>query len=198
MSRIIRQNISNGVKAAALIIARGGSKRLPGKNNLDFAGKPVFAWNIVKAKKFFPKVYFSSDSSEMLAAAKKFGAITIKRPPELAADDVANIPVFLHAFEGMDNPDMLVSLQSNSPTVPEDLIARALAIMEDPGILELTTVDRKLKIHGSIWAIKRERLLNYGDPFIYKAEVFMLDDSVDIHTREDFEQALLQLKNMNP
>ena len=182
------------MKTAALIIARGGSKRLPGKNSLDFAGQPVFAWNIEKAKKFFPAVYFSSDSKEMLEAAKKYGAITIERPPELAEDNVPNIPVFVHAYQFMDNPDLLVSLQSNSPTLPEYQIKRALAIMEIPDIQELITIDKKLKVHGSIWALRRARLLNYGDPFEYKAEIFMFDDSVDIHTREDFENAKIQFK----
>lgn len=182
------------MRAAALIIARAGSKRLPGKNNLDFEGQPVFVWNLRKAKKFFPAVYFSSDSPEMLRRAREEGAHAIERPLELAADDMPNIPVFLHAFAHMNDPDLLVSLQANSPTLPEALIAQALAIMALPGILELTTVDKNMKIHGSIWAIRRERLLNYGDPFAYKAEVFLLDDSVDIHTAPDLEAARRQLK----
>lgn len=185
------------MKTAALIIARGGSKRLPGKNLLEFAGKPIFVWNLEKAKKFFPKVYFSSDSPEMLNIAHTAGVIAIPRPPELAADNVPNIPVFQHAFKFMDNPDLLVSLQSNSPTLPEYQIKKTLEIMAMPEIKELITVDSTLKVHGSIWALKRERLLDYGDPYQYKAEIFMRDDSVDIHTREDFESALTQLKKSN-
>ncbi len=180
---------------AAIIIARGGSKRLSDKNLLDFYGKPVLAWNIAKAKNFFPAVYFSSESKTLLQIAEKYGAITIERPAELALDDVPNIPVYVHAFEFMNNPDLVVSLQSNSPTLPEERIKTALKIMEIPSIQELTTVDAKLKVHGSIWALKRQRLLNYGDPFTYKADIFMFDDSVDIHTREDFENAKKQYTN---
>jgi len=179
--------------SAALIIARAGSTRLPGKNNLDFEGKPMFTWNILKAQKLFPAVYFSSDSKEMLAIAKTLGAHIIERPEELATENVPNIPVFQHAYRFMDNPDMIVSLQSNSPTLPEARIKQALAIMEIPDIMELITMDTTLKVHGSIWALKKERLFHYGDPFIYKAEVFLMDDSVDIHTQKDFEKAREQL-----
>ena len=184
------------MKTAALIIARGGSKRLPGKNNLDFAGKPVFLWNLEKAKKYFPAVYFSSDSEEMLKKAEAIGVPAIRRPPELAGDNVPNIPVFVHAYGFMEQPDMIVALQSNSPTLPESRIKRALAVMEIPDIQELITIDKNFKVHGSIWALKRERLLNYGDPYQYKAEIFMFDDSVDIHTQEDFENAKQQLENL--
>src|SRR3989344_5928126 len=186
------------MKTVALIIARGGSKRLPGKNNLNFEGRPMFAWNILKAQKYFAKVYFSSDSQNMLAKASELGAVAIKRPPELAEDNVPNIPVFLHAYEQMDKPDMIVSLQSNSPTLDENQIKRTLAIMEIPDIKELITVDKNLKIHGSIWALKKDRLMSYGDPYQYKAEIFMFDDAVDIHTKEDFEDARLQLKKQHP
>ena len=34
------------MKALAVIPARGGSKRLPGKNIRDFAGKPMLAWSV--------------------------------------------------------------------------------------------------------------------------------------------------------
>jgi len=184
------------MKTAAIIIARLKSKRLPRKNLLDLCGKPLFCWNLEKALKIFPQTYFSSDSEEMQREAEARGAIVIKRPEELAGDNVPNMPVFEHAYKYMDNPDLVVSLQSNSPTLPEDLIKRALKIMEIPKINELITIDKNLHVHGSIWALRKERLLNYGDPFKYKAEIFLSDDSVDVHTIEDFKQAeeILQIR----
>ena len=38
-------------KIIAIIPARGGSKRIPKKNILDFYGKPLIAWTIEAAKK---------------------------------------------------------------------------------------------------------------------------------------------------
>lgn len=183
------------MEIAAIIIARGESKRLPAKNLLNLCGKPMFQWNLEKALKLFPKVYVSSDSQNILDKAQSFGAYPIKRPPELALDNVPNIPVYQHALQFMHNADMVISLQANSPTLPITTIRNAVKIMELSGIQELITVDRKLKVHGSIWALKRNRLENYGDPFEYKAEVFLLDESVDVHNIDDFKIAEKELNN---
>lgn len=177
----------------AIIIARGDSKRLPAKNLLDLCGKPMFQWNLEKALKLFSKVYVSSDSQFILDGAKTLGAIPIKRPSELALDNIPNIPVYQHALQFMGGADIIVSLQANSPTLSIATIKKALKIMELPDIQELITVDRGLKVHGSIWALKRDRLENYGDPFKYRAEVFLLDESVDVHNIEDFKLAEKQL-----
>jgi N-acylneuraminate cytidylyltransferase len=60
----------------AIIPARGGSKRLPGKNILDFYGKPMIAWTIEAAinTNLFDKVLVSTDSNEIADISKVFGA----------------------------------------------------------------------------------------------------------------------------
>lgn len=174
---------------SAIIIAREGSKRLPHKNLLNLCGKPMFQWNLEKALTLFKEVCVSSDSSFILRKSAEMGAVAIKRPSKLALDNVPNIPVFLHALQYMSSPDMIVSIQSNSPTLSVDKIKTALRIMEMETVQELTTVDKNLKVHGSVWALKRGRLENYGDPYEYKAEIFLFDDSIDIHTKEDFDAA---------
>ncbi|MFA5219447.1 MAG: acylneuraminate cytidylyltransferase family protein, partial [Bacteroidales bacterium] len=47
----------------AIIPARGGSKRLPGKNLLPLAGKPLIAWTIESAirSEVFDRVVVSTD-----------------------------------------------------------------------------------------------------------------------------------------
>ena len=47
----------------AIIPARGGSKRLPRKNILDLAGKPLIAWSIEAAlgSKYIDRVIVSTD-----------------------------------------------------------------------------------------------------------------------------------------
>ena len=37
-------------KVVAIILARGGSKGIPRKNVLDFAGHPLVAWSVIQAK----------------------------------------------------------------------------------------------------------------------------------------------------
>lgn len=60
----------------AIIPARGGSKRVPRKNIIDFLGKPLIAWTIEAAVKtgIFKKVFVSTDDEEIAAVAKKYGA----------------------------------------------------------------------------------------------------------------------------
>lgn len=60
----------------AIILARGGSKRLPNKNILDFDGKPLIAWTIEAAINSgkFTKVLVSTDSEEIAAHSISAGA----------------------------------------------------------------------------------------------------------------------------
>jgi CMP-N-acetylneuraminic acid synthetase len=63
-------------KVVAIIPARGGSKRIPKKNIIDFNGKPLIAWTIEAALKsdLFDKVIVSTDSEEVAEVAKRYGA----------------------------------------------------------------------------------------------------------------------------
>ena len=66
----------------AIIPARGGSKRLPRKNILNLAGKPLIAWTIeqcIQAENI-NDVWVSSDDNDILDIAKQYGAKIIKRP----------------------------------------------------------------------------------------------------------------------
>ena len=65
--------MSNGI---AIIPARGGSKRIPKKNIIDFNGKPMIAWTIKAAleSKLFSKVLVSTDSEEIAEISQKYGA----------------------------------------------------------------------------------------------------------------------------
>lgn len=106
----------------ATICARGGSKGLPRKNVLPFAGKPLIARTIEQALacKSIDGVYVSTDDDEIADVARAFGArVPYRRPPELATDQSAKIPAIEHlvAFlEGQgERVDIVVDLQPTSP-----------------------------------------------------------------------------------
>lgn len=192
------------MKSVALIIAQKKSNRLENKNFRDFCGKPMFVWNVEKALRIFEKVYVSSNYDFILQEAEKLGAVPIRRPEELCGD-VPNIPVYQHAFKYMQNPEIIVAIQANSPTIKESLIRQAKDLMEKYKFDEFltshpykegTTV-QNYKYYGSIWAIRADRLRNYGDPYTRKPEILLMDDSVDIHTIEDFKKAEKQQKYAN-
>jgi CMP-N-acetylneuraminic acid synthetase len=184
------------MKSVGLIIAKKDSERLKNKNFLDFCGKPMFVWNLEKMLKIFDKVYVSSDYDFILETAKNLGAIPIKRPSDLCGD-APSILVFKHAFKFMDNPEIIVSVQANSPTIEESLIKRAKELMERDLYNELATCRSDLKPYYSVWGIAKEKLLSYENPLDRTPKIFLVDDSVDIHTKEDLEEAFKQTIKQN-
>ena len=76
------------MKAICIIPARGGSKRLPRKNVIDFFGKPMIAYSIEAAisSKRFSRIVVSSDDAETLDIARRFGADPVERKSTLASD----------------------------------------------------------------------------------------------------------------
>lgn len=72
----------------AIIPARGGSKRIPGKNIKEFLGKPIIAYSIEAALSsgLFDEVMVSTDDEEITAIALKYGA----KVPCMRSDRTAN------------------------------------------------------------------------------------------------------------
>ena len=60
----------------AIITARGGSKRIPGKNIKSFCGKPIITYSIEAAveSKLFDKVMVSTDDNAIAEIARQYGA----------------------------------------------------------------------------------------------------------------------------
>lgn len=79
------------VKRIAIILARGGSKRIPRKNILPFHGKPLLAWSIEAAlgSGKFTRVLVSTDDEEIAAISRAHGA-QVPFLRNAAADDHAS------------------------------------------------------------------------------------------------------------
>ena len=108
------------MKNIFIIPARSGSKGIPNKNLKLINGIPMFVWSIIHAKYISEKddvVLVSSDSDKYLSIAKRWGAIPIKRPKELASDKAFTEPVMTHAISkiDMDLEDNVILLQPTSP-----------------------------------------------------------------------------------
>ncbi len=85
-----------------LIVARGGSKGLPGKNVRDLLGKPLIGWVSESAanSERIDEVAVSTDDDDIRTAAVNHGArAPFVRPPELATDSALVIDVILHALD---------------------------------------------------------------------------------------------------
>jgi N-acylneuraminate cytidylyltransferase len=84
----------------AIIPARKGSKRIPGKNIKLFYGKPIIYYAIKKAEEshLFSKILVTTDSKKIANISKKFGAsVEFIRPKYLSNDKVSTIEVVSHA-----------------------------------------------------------------------------------------------------
>jgi pseudaminic acid cytidylyltransferase len=86
----------------AVIPARGGSKRIPRKNILAFAGKPIIAYSIEAAQRsgLFDHIIVSTDDEEIAAVSREWGAETpFLRPSTLSDDHTGTSAVVKHAIE---------------------------------------------------------------------------------------------------
>jgi CMP-N,N'-diacetyllegionaminic acid synthase len=112
-------------KVIVIILARGGSKGIPNKNILNFAGHPLVAWSIIQAKKAknVDEIFVSSDSDAILKIAVSYGAKTINRPYKYATDTAKSEDAILHAIEVLGNSqEIIIMLEPTAPLRnPDDL-----------------------------------------------------------------------------
>lgn len=106
-----------------LILARGGSKRLPGKNIRPLAGQPLIAWSIAAARACpaIEDVVVSTDDAAIADVAREHGArVPFLRPPALAGDTSTSADAALHALAHLREQegrsyDAVILLEPTSP-----------------------------------------------------------------------------------
>ena len=119
-------------RVIALIPARSGSKGLPGKNTRVLAGKPLIAWPILASlkSKYIDDVIVTTDSEDIAAIAKQYGAsVPWLRPEDLAGDGAKRIDVIRHAISNLNAFTILVYLEPTSPLTEASDIDKALEIL---------------------------------------------------------------------
>ena len=117
----------------AVIPARGGSRRLPKKNILEFMGKPMIAWTIeaAQATDLFDRILVSTDSAEIAAVARSYGA-TVPFLRSRAYDDhtpvsEATCATLEQCAEELGEEfDLVTQLMANTPLRTADDICSAL------------------------------------------------------------------------
>lgn len=123
------------------ICARAGSKGVRGKNLRILNGLPLLAHSLrqATASGLFDAIALSSDSPEMLAIAKEYGAtVLVDRPAEMATDTAAKLPVIRHCVaeaervQGMTF-DTCVDLDATSPLRAVEDVHAVVQLLEDSG-----------------------------------------------------------------
>lgn len=180
------------MEIVGLLGAKKESQRLPGKGWRDFNGKPMFVWNTEKGLSLCDRMYVSSDYDYILDIADDMGAIPIKRTGKLM--ECPNITWYRYCMQFMNGCDILIALQVNSPTINSKIIKEIKDLMTTGKYQEIKTCHKDGSDYGSVWAMTKDRLDNYGDPYHAKPDLWIEDRSIDIHTQNDLAFALIQVK----
>src|ERR1700722_14565392 len=106
-----------------LLVGRGGSKGLPGKNLREIGGLSLIGYKARSARqsRYCSRLIVSSDSEEIRAEAKRHGAeVLFSRPAELATDTASSNDVVLHAMDWIEahekhRYDAIMLLEPSSP-----------------------------------------------------------------------------------
>ena len=110
----------NNRRVDAIIIARGGSTRIPRKNMLDICGKPLVVWSIIQAKacKYVDQVWVSTDDDEIQEVSEQYGATVIRRPEWMMDNKYSGEVPFRHGLRYIRDRgefDLLLQLLPTSP-----------------------------------------------------------------------------------
>lgn len=119
--------------AVAIIPARGGSKRIPGKNLKLFNGLPMIAWSIraARAAGCFARVVVSTDSPAIAEVALAEGAeVPFMRPAALADDYTSTLAVVCHALEQLPSAELACCLYATAPLVQPRYLREGLATLQ--------------------------------------------------------------------
>lgn len=121
-----------------VIPARGGSKRIPRKNVVDFAGKPLIAHSIENALNsgVFDEVIVSTDDEQIASVAKAYKAsVPFMRPKELCDDFISSNAAITHAIKEFSKKGLEFSsvccLYATAPLIDSGLLRQAYAEFKD-------------------------------------------------------------------
>jgi CMP-N-acetylneuraminic acid synthetase len=132
-----------------IIPARGGSKRVPGKNIRTLGGIPLIAYTIKAAagSTRLGRTVVSTDSEQIAGIAREWGGdVPFLRPTDIAGDTSLPIDTILHAIRVIEaderRVDAVVLLQPTSPMRTAGDIDAALGIFESTRADTVTAVCR--------------------------------------------------------
>lgn len=142
------------MKTIAIIPARGGSKRFPGKNIQLLGELPLLVHSIKYAKEnseIIDEVYVSTDDLEIKKTALQYGAKVIERPTSISGDLEPTVSALKHTLEIIEEKvENVVLLQATNPFRPLDLLKKAFEEFQKENKDSLFTVSRNYQKFGKI------------------------------------------------
>lgn len=141
------------MRTLAIIPARGGSRRLPGKNILPLGGLPLLAHSIRFAQgcKSIDEVVVSTDSKDIRQVALQYGARVVDRPAAISGDNEPTVTALQHALEQTADPvDNVVLLQPTNPLRPGGMFEQCWQLYQEQQADCVFTVSRSHRKLGRI------------------------------------------------
>ncbi len=124
------------MSSIAIITARGGSKRIPGKNIKEFLGKPIICYSIeaALATGIFDEVMVSTDDEQIADIAKKAGAAVPFMRSDKTADDYATTDdVLMEVLETYEKNgktfDYMACIYPTAPFVTAEKLKSAIGLL---------------------------------------------------------------------
>ena len=157
------------------MMGRAGSTGFPGKNLYTVLGRPLAAYPLMAAKaaRCVDHVYVSTDSTEIKALARQYGAEIIERPPALATKEALGEDVYVHGYHEIvrrlekkgPSVEIVVLLMANAATVSGAMIDQGIGMLKaDP------TLDSAVSTSDyNMWSPLRARKIGpdgYLHPFV--------------------------------
>jgi N-acylneuraminate cytidylyltransferase len=194
----------------AIIPARSGSRRIPGKNTRLFHGKPIMAYSIENAMQsgVIDKVYVSTEGLKEAEVARRYGASIHNRPKALADDDVGTQAVMRSAINwwischGGARPEYVCCLYATAPLLTPRIVSAGLDLLQGAKWASyLYTVDVEDQDIGGMYWGRAQAFLD-GVPLQGNSYLMRIsrERCCDINVEEDWQRAermFKALKNHN-
>lgn len=126
------------MKSLAMITARGGSKRIPGKNKKEFCGKPILAYSIEAALESgaFDEVMVSTDDEEIAVLAQRYGAgVPFRRSDRTAGDYATTDEVIAEVLEEYrkrgQEPESFCCIYPTAPFLTPSRLKEAMELLKE-------------------------------------------------------------------
>jgi 3-deoxy-manno-octulosonate cytidylyltransferase (CMP-KDO synthetase) len=123
--------------AIAIIPARLGSTRLPGKALIELAGKPMVCWVAERAReaKNVSRVIIATDSTEILKRVQEHGieAVMTDASHTSGTDRIAEVAA------NLPEENIIVNVQGDEPMISPETIERAVDQMANESIARIVT-----------------------------------------------------------
>lgn len=143
------------MKTIAIIPARGGSKRLPGKNLAMLGNLSLLEHSIAFAKansSYIDRIVLTTDDEAIASVARNHEIDVVRRPKALAEDSSPTIDSLQHVLEQdkYQKVETVILLQPTNPLRPSDLLQHAMGIWENHKLDSLFTCSLMSHKFGTI------------------------------------------------